>query len=87
MIIPHEIQGSGAGIHLDLLDALAAGDHTGDRWMLQAPSKGPFRHRRALRHFLLLDLLHQSQFLIDLFPLVVFADIVREDSAGFILPR
>jgi hypothetical protein len=55
MVVAHHVELGRLRVGLDLLDALAAGDHAGDGRVLQAPGQRPGRHVDALRHLLAAD--------------------------------
>src|SRR5690606_27537665 len=64
MIVPHHVEGGGAGVRFHLLHAFRAGDDAGHRRMLQAPGQRPLRHADAFRHFRAGDFLHQAQLFV-----------------------
>jgi hypothetical protein len=65
-----------------VLDRLAAGDHTADGRMLQAPGKRPRRHRHPRGYLGATDLVHQFELALDLGRVLPGAPVVAGGDPG-----
>jgi hypothetical protein len=73
MVVPHHVEVGRLRVGLDLLDALAAGDHAGDGRVLEAPRQRPRRHVHPRRYLLVADPLG----LLELAPHVIWLRLIR----------
>jgi hypothetical protein len=82
VIVPDQVQVGRAGVGLDLLDRLAAGDHTADGRVLQAPGQRPPRQGHPLGHLSPPDLVHQLQLALDFGRVVPGTPVVAGGDLG-----